>query len=158
MANICSVFKILEKIMLKTTKLNPCTRLLYYWLQYHVQENPSFKLDISSFQVWTEEFLENSATKSEINHALSELQESKLVIVEGDRFIITGNVDQVTNITDMLPQCLLNTKDQDGPWSWLIFVLFVVILWVSSLAAYQKLRQIEPNLNISGSPYQCLSK
>ena len=62
-----------------TEKLSPCANLLYHWINLHLQENQTIKLNLRNFQAWTGEFLESSASMREIQTSLSQLNSLDLI-------------------------------------------------------------------------------
>lgn len=65
------------------TQLKPCESLLYNWIKSRIDASYHFNFDVHNFQAWTGEFLEKSASLSEIHAALSHLNKMDLITVNG---------------------------------------------------------------------------
>ena len=65
------------------TQLKPCESLLYNWIKLRIDGNYHFNFDVHNFKAWTGEFLDQSASLSEIHAALSHLNQMNLITVNG---------------------------------------------------------------------------
>ncbi len=143
-------------------KLTPCASLLYYWIQSHIRANQKLTLDLESFQVWTGEFLEKSASMREIHASLSRLNELGLITLEGTEVTLNNNINNTEIKISPLSQLLLTKSDENNSnnsflWGLLVTLIFLV-LWSCSLAFSLKLSQIETDNFPVTNPFQVLGE
>lgn len=63
-------------------RLTPCANLLYHWLLNYTAAR---RVDLSNFQVWSEEFLEERFSTKDVDKAFMRLVQLGLLRIENDR-------------------------------------------------------------------------
>ena len=63
-------------------RLTPCATLLYHWLSNYTAAR---RVDLSNFQVWSEEFLEERFSIKDVDKAFMRLMQLGLLRIENDR-------------------------------------------------------------------------
>lgn len=63
-------------------RLTPCANLLYHWLLNYTAAR---RVDLSNFQVWSEEFLEKRFSTKDVDKAFMRLLQLGLLRIENDR-------------------------------------------------------------------------
>ncbi|NER31085.1 MAG: hypothetical protein F6J89_26560 [Symploca sp. SIO1C4] len=141
------------------TQLTPCASLLYYWINSHIKTNQQLQLDWHNFQTWTEEFLEQSASMSEIRASLSQLNNLNLIAVEGTEVTIKNNLNNIGPKTLPLTESLSTKSGDNNPVIFgLLMILIFLILGFCYAAWLSRQEPIGTNYMIPTNPYQVLSE
>lgn len=64
------------------TKLEPYANLLYHWLLIHQNTQENLPFDLTSFQIWSGEFLSKQVAENDMIKAIAVLKNINLIIVE----------------------------------------------------------------------------
>lgn len=141
------------------TQLTPCASLLYYWINSHLEANQQGQIDWHNFQTWTEEFLEQSASMSEIRASLSQLNDLNLVVFEGTEVKIKNNLNNIQPQTLPLTESLSTKSNDNNPVIWgLSMILIFLILGFCYAAWLSRQEPITTDYMIHTNPYQVLSE
>ncbi|NEO98941.1 MAG: hypothetical protein F6K58_09740 [Symploca sp. SIO2E9] len=141
------------------TQLTPCASLLYYWIQSHTKANQQRQLDWHIFQTWTEEFLEQSASISEIRASLSQLNDLNLVAMEGTEVTLTNHLNNIGPQTLPLTESLSTKSNDNNPVIWgLSMILIFLILGFCYAAWLSRQQPIVTDYMVHTNPYQVLSE
>ncbi len=139
------------------TKLTLCGSLLYHWIQSRSKGDRTLTLDLENFQTWTGEFMEKSASMSEIRASVSKLRAMGLISVQGTEVKLKNNSNHGQIQLEPLPKFLLTHSKDNCSWFRSFVITFsLLVLWLGSLGFALKIVQTKSEEVIQTNPYQLL--